>query len=117
MASTRNNNTPGNYYLEQKQYQDSRHYKLYKNSQYGEAWDTNLCGNGLLPGQLPRDKLSNNPVEIESFLFGVNSTNLVNRSPPLIAQLISLPDVNIYSKKPTIIPLPLVIEKNRPYPI
>ena len=32
MASTRNNNTPGNYYLEQKQYQDSRHYKLYKNS-------------------------------------------------------------------------------------
>jgi len=118
MASTRSINTPGNYYLEQKQYHDSKQYKLYKNSQYGEAWNTNLCGNGLLPGQLPREKLSYNPVEIESFLFGVNSTNLVNREPPLIAQLISLPDVNIYNKNTTILmPLPLVVEKNRPYPI
>ena len=88
---------------------------MYTNSQYGEAWNTNLCGNGLLAGQLPREKLSNNPIQIENFLFGINSTNLVNREPPLIAELVSLPDVNIYKKSPTIMPNPLVIEKNRPY--
>jgi len=115
MASTRNINTPGNYYLEQRQFQNSEMYKLYKNSQYGEAWCTNLCGNGLLPGQLPREQLSNNPIQIESFLFGINSTNLVNPQSPLLAELKTLQDVNIYNKQPTIMPLPLVVEKNRPY--
>ena len=46
MASTRNKNTPGNYHLEQKQYQGSNQYNLYTHSQHGEAWNTNLCGNG-----------------------------------------------------------------------
>ena len=49
MASTRNRNTPGNYNLEQRQYNQSETYTLYPNSQYGAAYNTRLPGNGLLP--------------------------------------------------------------------
>ncbi|MEI7670416.1 MAG: hypothetical protein WCJ33_10075 [Pseudomonadota bacterium] len=115
MASTRNKNTPGNYHLEQKQYQGSNQYNLYTHSQHGEAWNTNLCGNGLMPGQLPRDKLSTNSVQIESFLFGINSTNLVNPQGPITANLVQLQPIDIYTKSRVIMPDPLVVEKNRPY--
>jgi len=116
MASTRNKNTQGNYVLEQKQYMQNAQYNLYKNSQYGEAYDTKLPGNGLLPGQLPLNKLSHNPIQIESFLFGINSTNLVNPEPVLVPELKCLETANIYRKQATIMPAPLVIERNRPFP-
>jgi hypothetical protein len=118
MASTRNINTPGNYCLEQKQYKNSENYTLYTNSQYGSAYNTKLPGNGLLAGQIPWNKLSYNSSDIESFLFGINSTNLVNPSPCFVPEFTKLQFVNIYDKTPIYIPEPLVIEKNqRPFPI
>ena len=57
MASTRNRNTPGNYCLEERQFQNSSNYTLYPNSQYGAAYNTRLPGNGLLPAQIPWNKL------------------------------------------------------------
>jgi hypothetical protein len=118
MASTRNRNTPGNYNLEQKQFKQSEEYKLYPNSQYGAAYNTRLPGNGLLPAQIPWNKMSHNAPDIESFLLGINSTNLVNPAPCFVPELKSLNPVNVYEKGPIFIPEPLVIEKNqRPYPI
>ena len=38
MASTRNNNTPGDYCLQQRSYTDSLKYCEYKNSQVGSAY-------------------------------------------------------------------------------
>ena len=117
MASTRNKNTPGNYCLDTKQYTDSSIYTTYINSPYGEAFNTQLPGNGLNPAQIPWNKMSNNAPDIESFLFGINSTNLVNPAPCLIPDLVYLPNANIYEKGPTYIPKPLVIEnKQRPFP-
>ena len=118
MASTRNKNTPGNYCLEQKQYTHSRTYTLYPNSQYGAAYDTKLPGNGLNPGQIPGNKMSYNAPDIESFLFGINSTNLVNPAPCFTPEIAKLASANVYEQKPTYIPEPLVIEKNqRPFPV
>lgn len=117
MASTRNINTIGNYNLEQRQYKENEKYNLYTNSQHGEAYTTQLPGNGLNPAQLPWNKLSHNPVQIESFLFGINSTNLVNPEPALVPQLKKLDTAHIYKTPRTIMPLPLVIERNRPFPI
>jgi hypothetical protein len=118
MASTRNKNTAGNYNLEQMQYKQSENYKLYPNSQYGAAYNTNLPGNGLLPAQIPWNKLSYNAADIESFLLGINSTNLVNPVPCFVPEFKSLNSANIFKKEATLIPEPLVIEKNqRPYPI
>ena len=118
MAATRNKNTKGNYCLEENSYANARIYTIYKNSGYGEAYNTQLPGNGLNPAQIPWNKLSYNAVDIESFLFGVNSTNLVEPKPPcLVPELTNLSSANIYESEPTYIPEPLVIEKNqRPFP-
>ena len=116
MASTRTNNTPGNYCLQQRQYQESRQYTGYKNSAYGQAYDTKLPGNGLNPAQIPWNKLSKNSADIESFLFGINSTNLVNPSPIFVSEPNPIMYENLYQPKPTYMPLPLVIERNRPFP-
>jgi hypothetical protein len=118
MASTRNINTPGNYYLEQRQYNHSENYTLYPNSQYGAAYNTRWAGNGLLPGQIPGNKLSYNASDTESFLFGINSTNLVNPAPCFVPEIAKLDVSNIFEKKSVFIPEPLVIRQNqRPYPV
>ena len=118
MASTRNRNTRGNYCLEQREYKQFENYTLYPNSQYGAAYNTQFAGNGLLPGQIPWDKLSHNAADTESFLLGINSTNLVNPAPCFVPEIVQLCDYNIYKKGPTFVPEPLVIEKNqRPFPV
>ena len=118
MASTRNRNTPGNYSLEQREYKQSENYTLYTNSQYGAAYNTRLPGNGLMPAQIPWNKLSHNAADTESFLFGINSTNLVNPAPCFTPEIAQLGSANIYENKATFISEPLVIEKNqRPFPI
>ena len=118
MASTRNKNTSGNYCLEQREYKEFSGYTLYPNSQYGAAYNTRLAGNGLNPGQIPWNKLSYNAPDIESFLFGVNSTNLVNPAPIFVPELAKIDSINIFEKGPIFMPEPLVIQKNqRPLPI
>ena len=113
MASTRNKKTHGNYCLEQREYAQSVNYTTYANSQYGTAYTTRLPGNGLTPGQIPWNQLSHNAADIESFLFGINSTNLVNPAPTFVPKLASLDSVNIFEKKPVMLPEPLTIEKNQ----
>ena len=113
MASTRNKNTPGNYCLEEKQYAHSRQYTSYTNSAYGYAYDTRLPGNGLNPAQIPSDKLSQNATQIESFLFGINSTNLVKPEGPLTPELNCLPSANVFETRPVYMPEPLVVEKKQ----
>jgi len=118
MASTRNRNTPGNYCLEQRQDKKTEGYTLYPNSQYGAAYDTRLPGNGLNPAQIPGNKLSHNTADIESFLFGINSTNLVNPAPCLKPELKELQTINIFKKDATIMPIPLWIDPDqRPFPV
>jgi hypothetical protein len=118
MASTRNKNTPGNYCLQQKQIAESEKWLLYKHGANGVAYDTRLPGNGLNPGQLPWTSLSYNPVEIETFLFGINSTNLVNPAPPLTPELKCLKTANVFKSEPVIMPIPQAIPKyQRPMPL
>lgn len=118
MASTRNKNTPGNYCLEQKEFRQMETYTLYQNSQYGAAYNTRLPGNGLMPAQIPWNKLSYNAADTESFLFGINATNLVTPAPCFVPEIAKLNSTNVYEKGPIFIPEPLVIEKNqRPLPI
>jgi hypothetical protein len=117
MASTRNKNTPGNFCQEQNSFKHSENYTLYPNSQYGAAYDTRLPGNGLLPGQIPGNKLSHNASDTESFLFGINSTNLVNPAPCFTPEITKLCSANIYKNPPVYIPEPLVLDNERPFPI
>ena len=96
MTSTRNSNTTGNYKLEQHRYKQFENYNLYPNSQYGTAYNTKMPGDGINPAQLPWNQLSNNAPDIESFLFGINSTNLVNPNTPFDPKLNKLDSINFF---------------------
>ena len=47
--------------------------------------------------------LSYNPVDIESSLFGINSTNLVNPQPPVKPEIKILPSLNVVPTKKVIV--------------
>jgi len=111
MASTRNKNTPNNYCLDQRQFSQMRNWCLYENSSHGQAYDSKLAGTGLNPAQMPWNTLSHNPADIESFLFGINSTNLVTPAGPLTPELKYLSSADIFKMPDTIMPRELVVEK------
>ena len=118
MASTRNKNTPGNFCLDNRQNVQSENWQLYTNGANGYAYDTRQAGLGFNPGQMPWNTLSHNPADIESFLFGINSTNLVNPAPPLRPELTCLKSVNLIKMPDVIMPVPLVVSKSqRPFTV
>lgn len=116
MASTRNKNTIEDYSLEQYKYNKQSSYLTYENGPSGKATQTYLPGNGLLSGRVAHTELSKNYTDIESFLYGINSTNLVTPSTPPVAEIKGLKSLNIMDKTPVIIPEPLYIQSNqRPF--
>jgi hypothetical protein len=85
MASTRNKNTPENYKLEQLAYIE-RHMNIME-IQKQTAEYKYLPGNGLLQGHVPSRDLANNYTDIESTLFGIGSTNLVQPLPTVVPEI------------------------------
>ena len=118
MASTRNNNTPSDYCLQQRSIKNSRNYLDYTFAANGRAYKNALPEFGITPSHMPREAFSNNSVDIETSLFGIGSTNLVNPQAPITPNLKLLPEVSYFDRLQTIMPEPLVIEKNqRPFPV
>ena len=118
MASTRNINTITDYCLQQRQYKNALEHELSPFSSYGAACEPTIPCVGYMPSHMARNTLSNNPIEIESALFGINSTNLVNPEKIIVPELIKLPEVSYFKRIQTIMPEPLVIQNNqRPFPV
>jgi len=118
MASTRNNNTPGNYCLQQRSYKQSRSHVEYVNGPSGVAYKNALPCLGFNPSHMPASAFSCNPVEIESSLFGINSTNLVDPQPDVVPQLKHVNEQAYFKTSPLIMPKDLVVLKNqRPFPV
>ena len=118
MASTRNKNTPNDYCLQQRSYTDSSKYTDYTYSQVGRAYKNALPCMGIMPSHMPREAFSQNSVEIESSLFGINSTNLVTPEKPVVPQLTKLPEVSYFDRLPVYMPENMVIQTDqRPFPI
>ena len=118
MASTRNRNTPGDYASEQKSMKDMFDSILYENGSSAQAYQTNFAGNGLLNGRMASCVLSHNACDVESFLYGIGSTNLVNPYQAPTPDIKHIPSLNIMNKLPVIVPNPLVIHPNqRPRPL
>lgn len=117
MASTRNKNTPNDYCLQQRSYNDSLKYNEYKYSQSGRAFENAIPCVGIMPSHMPREAFSNNSVEIESALFGINSTNLVTPQAPVQPELKQLPEKSFFDRMTMYMPEPMVVEKfQRPFP-
>jgi len=113
MASTRNKNTRINYEIEQRNFDLANRYTFNPNSAHGLASTTHLPGLGLNPAQIPRTQLSHNPVNIESYLFGIDSTNLVKPRVYEQPELKQLQSLQIIDRMPMVMPEPLVIEKEQ----
>ena len=118
MASTRNINTQSDYNLQQKSFRDSLNYNTYLNSSSGQASRSSFPCVGINMGNMPANVLSVNSVDIESGLFGINSTNLVNPQPPVIAEINKMEDSSFFERKPVYLPDPLVHSiTERPFPV
>ena len=115
MASTRNRNTPGDYNTRQKSFMMQVEHVTNKSAAISE--NTMYAGNGLLQGRMPDTELSSNPNDIESFLFGIGSTNLLTPQQPVKPEFKSLSDLSIVDRRvPLIMPENLTVRKDqRPY--
>jgi hypothetical protein len=107
MSSTRNINNIGNFILENNKY-DSYFNNLIDETQ---IYKTNyLPGEGLLVGAYPLNIMANNQVDIETSLFGIGSTNLIDPKPNTIelSNLKKLDSLNVCSKQPLVMPVPII---------
>lgn len=107
MTSTRNKNDIGNYKAEERGRENQRLYSMYKNQGNGQAVTTHFAGDGLLGGQIGPMALSRNFADIDSYLKGTGSTNLVNPMNPIEPQLRELESLSIIDRIPMILPAPL----------
>lgn len=108
MSSTRNINNQENYNL--KQYSLNKERLYMPNSSFSSPTETMFPGNGLLPGKIANSQLSNNAIDIETFLFGIGSSNLVNSYIPVVPNIKPLKSLNMFNTNNVILPNPLVIE-------
>ena len=114
MSSTRNINTPGNYNLERMQDNTIFQETMYTHNSYGSAVHPALpCGGNAPPSRLSNYNLSYNPVAVESQLFGIGSTNLVETQPIIQNQPKNLPNITFFYRNDIIMPNKLVVEKNQ----
>ena len=104
MASTRNINTPGNYVAERFASEKTYQELMFLHSARGQAAHTNQPGDGLLQGRVAGRDLAKNDCDIESFLFGIGSTNLESPLKPIQPEIISLQSINVRRKIPMVIP-------------
>jgi hypothetical protein len=111
MASTRNKNSAGNYKLENNAHQNRLGFMTFENSR--KPIESLHAGNGLLSGRMTADTLTKNACDVESQLFGIGVTNLVNPHKDVTPQYIPRKSLNIMDKTPLIIPEPLVVRKDQ----
>ena len=116
MSSTRNKNTPGNYKLEQRSL--DQHADYITHIQSVKAAQTHFPGSGLLTGLHAPSELSRNSCDIESFLYGIGTTNLVETYQRPVAEIRKLQSLDMIDRIPMIIPEPLAVTQNqRPRPL
>jgi hypothetical protein len=114
MASTRNRNTPGDYATEQLRYNTRADYLSYeKSSHYAIPTQTYFPGNGLVGMKAAHRNLSHNYSDVESYLFGIGSTNLVSPTAVPEPQIHPHKSLNMIDKTPLIMPEAMKIQENQ----
>lgn len=117
MASTRNKNTKGDYNGEAHINNNTVDYYTNKHYLYGAPLVNYYPGDGLLHGRVASENLSLNNIDIETQLFGIGSTNLVNPKINYAPELKPLQSLSLFYKYPVLVPEPIVVQQNqRPYP-
>jgi hypothetical protein len=118
MASTRNKNTLIDYSLQQRLNQESQQYNMYLNGASGTPINVYIAGNGLGNSHIRGRQQATNQVDIESFLRGTGTVDLTKGIyKQLTPDLVCVPSLNLFVQEPVIMPLPLTLQANRPWPI
>ena len=106
MASTRNRNTRGDYALEQNRYAHQFEFGDHNTSSFlGVAYNTVLPGDGLVGMRADSRVLSRNYCDIETELFGIGSTNLVQAKPAVVPEVYKLDTQHLSKKVPHHMPV------------
>ena len=114
MTSTSNKNTITDYALEQAGLIKLYNERLYTNSAYGRPIQEHYPTIGYTPSHMSRDAFSNNPIEIESQLFGIGSSNLVTPCKAVIPIVKEVPFKDFFERnKELMMPQPLVYYNNQ----
>jgi hypothetical protein len=111
MASTRNKNTRVNYAMELNKSIHMQEYMLH--TDYGEKEVTYLPGIGFGGAQMPSTQLSSNPVEIESFLLGIGSSDLTKPTAVLTPELTCLPHIDLFKQRSIVMPDPFYAQADQ----
>jgi hypothetical protein len=111
MASTRNKNCRGDYLQEQLQNTNSASYSAY--ASFGTPLETHFAGDGLLFGRVAPTQLSGNSCDIESQLFGIGSTNLVEPKAEVVPDIKTLKFLSVIDRIPVFVPEPLIMDEGQ----
>ena len=112
MASTRNNNTAGDYAFQQR---NNTLADAYKVNEYGKSYNDARPTQNINYGWMSRDTLSDNPIDIETQLFGIGSTNLVNPKTPVRPELNTIGSVEFTDPRSFVsAPEMVVLNNQRP---
>lgn len=119
MTSTRNRNTVQDYNLEQKVNKKTIDERLYIHSASARPINESIPSVGYIPSHMSNYALSNNPIDIESTLRGIGSTNLETPCQAPVPSMKNLEFKDFFTRPDSVImPYPLVIDNNqRPFPI
>ena len=89
-----------------------------KSSYYGTVTDTYFPGNGLVGMKTAGMNLSSNATDIESQLFGIGSTNLVEPRRPIAPDVYQLKSLNVADRVPLVLSDKFSLQPNqRPMPL
>jgi len=119
MTSTRNKNTSLDYNLEQKVNSDLLQENLYLHSSSGRPTTECIPSVGYIPSHMSNYALAHNPIDIESSLYGIGSSNLVNPCEQVNPSIKNLEFKDFFERREQVImPHPLVFNNGqRPFPV
>jgi hypothetical protein len=115
MASTRSRNSIGDYKMNKNADMRLSNYNLYEHSAYGSPTQKQFAASGNTIANrnfLP----SHNSIDVESYLRGINSSNMENdikRMPPII-QPISYNEISFFQRPDNIMPELFTHNNQRP---
>ena len=110
MAFTGNKNASNNYCLEKQINFSTFDYNLFPSKHIHN--NSVFCDSpGINPTYTSNNELSYNGVDIESTLFGINSSNLIQQKKSTIPSLKRKKNINFFERPRIFLPEPLVIEK------
>jgi hypothetical protein len=115
MSSTRNKNSQSEYKLQVQGNRFIDNFTTY--TQSTTPVTTLFAGNGIIMPHIGRDQLSYSSIDHESYLFGINSTNLVNPQPQFTPKIKQLKSLNMIKTPQLIMPQPNLfdnIDNERP---